>query len=259
MTFLILNIVFAFILGTIIGSFLNVVILRWNTGASIAVDRSRCFSCGATLHWYELIPVLSFLAQGGRCRSCGSKISWQYPLVEMVTGVLFALIVWLFPPLSLAAILTDLLFFAIWSTLVVIVVYDMRHKIIPDIFAYLLAFFGIVLILIHASNGVFNWWNLAAGPLLALPLFLLWLVSGGRWMGLGDSKLMLGIGWLLGLNAGGAALILAFWIGAAVGIVLIVFRRVAFKSEIPFAPFLVAGTAVAFFASITFTGLALFI
>ncbi len=250
-------IVVAFILGTIIGSFLNVLILRWNTGESIAVDRSRCFSCGRTLRWYELIPVFSFLIQGGRCRTCASRISWQYPLVEMGTGVLFALVAWLFPPLSLVAILADALYLAIISTLMVISVYDLRHKIIPDLLAYFFAFLSIVLILLQASVGVFSWWSIAAGPLLALPLFLLWLISGGRWMGLGDSKLMLGIGWFLGLNAGGAALVLAFWIGAIVGIVLIAAKHLRLKSEVPFAPFLIIGALLVFFTGLTFTSLAL--
>ncbi len=255
----IFSIIVAFVLGTIIGSFLNVVILRWNTGASIAVDRSRCFSCGRTLRWYELIPVVSFLVQGGRCRSCGSRLSWQYPLVEMGTGVLFALVVWLFPPLSSLGALADALYFAIVSVLMVIVVYDLRHKIIPDIFSYFFAFLAMVLIMLHASVGIFDWWTLAAGPLLALPLFLLWLVSGGRWMGLGDAKLTLGIGWMLGLNAGGAALVMAFWIGAIVGIALIIVHRMRLKSEVPFAPFLIAGTLIVFFTGLTFTSLALFL
>ncbi len=251
-----LIILFAFILGTIIGSFLNVIILRWNTGASIAVDRSRCFSCGKTLTWYELVPLFSFLVQGGKCRGCGSRISWQYPLVECVTGLLFALTAWLFPPLTALAMATDALYFAAWSVLVIITVYDLRHKIIPDTFSYLFALIGLAVLVLHvASGGTLDWWNVAAGPLLALPLFLLWLVSGGRWMGLGDPKLVLGIGWLLGLDGGGAALVLAFWIGAIVGIGLIIARRVGLKSEIPFAPFLIAGTLICFATGLTFTGL----
>ena len=80
-----------FILGLIIGSFLNVVIMRLNTGESMIKDGSRCFSCGKNLKWYELVPVFSFIAQRGRCRECGSRISWQYPIVELITGVVFTL------------------------------------------------------------------------------------------------------------------------------------------------------------------------
>src|ERR1700752_70221 len=78
----------AFVFGTIIGSFLNVVALRYNTGFSLG-GRSRCFSCGKTLYWYKLIPLFSFLIQGGRCRKCHSQISIQYPLVEALTGLVF--------------------------------------------------------------------------------------------------------------------------------------------------------------------------
>ena len=81
-----------FVFGTIIGSFLNVVILRYGTGKSFAKGSSQCFSCGKKLSWYELVPILSFLFQKGKCKGCGSKISWQYPLIETITGVLFLLI-----------------------------------------------------------------------------------------------------------------------------------------------------------------------
>ncbi|MFA4853534.1 MAG: prepilin peptidase, partial [Bacteroidales bacterium] len=85
----ILIFVFIFLLGTIVGSFLNVVIFRFNTGRTITTGRSICMNCNRDLRWYELIPVLSFLIQSGKCRRCASKISHQYPLVEIVTGLVF--------------------------------------------------------------------------------------------------------------------------------------------------------------------------
>jgi leader peptidase (prepilin peptidase)/N-methyltransferase len=280
----------AFIFGTIVGSFLNVVILRLNTGVSIAADRSRCFSCGKTLAWYELVPLFSFLVQGGRCRSCGAKISWQYPLVELATGLLFGLIFYLHPFISTlgifssSAALADILYAAIWSTLVVILVYDLRHKIIPDMFSVLFAVLGLILLFIQPTGGfhVPSILQLAAGPLLALPFFLLWLVSRGQWLGLGDAKLAWGIGWFLGVSQGAVAIIFGFWLGAIVGIVLIIlkklqgsgqgafgkfFQRVSLflglnerilKSEIPFAPFLVAGVLIVFITHIDAARLVLF-
>src|SRR3989338_4512275 len=87
-----LFIISIFILGLIIGSFLNVVILRCGTGKSILKGSSRCPNCEKKLSWRELIPVLSFIIQKGRCRTCQSKISWQYPIVELLTGIIFALV-----------------------------------------------------------------------------------------------------------------------------------------------------------------------
>src|SRR6185369_13016413 len=79
------------VFGILVGSFLNVVTLRWNTGMSISRGRSKCFSCGKDLKWYELLPVASFAAQRGKCRGCEAKISWQYPLVELASGLCFVL------------------------------------------------------------------------------------------------------------------------------------------------------------------------
>ncbi len=94
----IITIIF-FILGLIIGSFLNVVIYRFNTGKSITKGRSICMSCNKNLRWYELIPIFSFLIQSGKCRRCASKISSQYPIVEFITGLTFVLLAYHFSPL----------------------------------------------------------------------------------------------------------------------------------------------------------------
>ncbi len=259
-----------FIFGAIIGSFLNVVILRY--GVKSLNGRSSCPSCGKKLAWFELIPIFSFLFLRGRCGACGRKISWQYPIVEIITGLLFLLIFNLSageagfqfftltgnPPLG--GQLFNLLFlWIIFSLLIVIFVYDVYHKIIPD--ALVFAFAGISLLRILIDfNGFSLTSDLWAGPILAAPFALLWLVSGGRWMGLGDAKLALGIGWFLGLVQGSSAIILAVWAGAFIGLVLVGLSRFAkkkrlsfggknftIKSELPFAPFLILGTVLVFF------------
>lgn len=122
--------IFHFIFGTIVGSFLNVVVLRYNSSFSI-YGRSGCPSCGKTLTWFELIPILSFFLQMGRCRVCGSRISLQYPLVEALTGVLFLFIFLKGLPAAFTFYM-----FVISSLLVAILVYDIRHKIIPDGLVY---------------------------------------------------------------------------------------------------------------------------
>jgi prepilin signal peptidase PulO-like enzyme (type II secretory pathway) len=245
--------IFFFIFGTIVGSFLNVVVLRYNTGVSIARGRSFCFSCGKKLSWSELVPVLSFVFQRRRCRGCKSKISWQYPVVELLTGLLFAGVFWKY---GLAGLLSNLpaiiISLILMALFVAITVYDIKHKIIPD--GLIIAFGVVSLVNIFSTIHAHFLWPLLAGPILALPLFLIWLFSKGRLMGLGDPKLVLCIGWFLGLRLGLTAVILAFWSGALYGLVLMALSHfkwhglnISRKSELPFAPFLILGFLLVFF------------
>jgi len=265
----IIDFISIFLLGTIIGSFLNVVIYRLNTGKTITNGRSICMTCNKHLRWYELIPVFSFLIQSGKCRRCHITISHQYPLVELITGVVFALIAYHFLPVLLLSltsyVLLLVLFMFIFSLLIVIAVYDIRHKIIPDSLVYLFAFLSFLSIFINQSGigPLFikpSLLSLFIGPLFALPFFLIWLLSRGRAMGLGDAKLILGIGWMLGLYFGVSTLVLAFWIGSVVSIIMILIShsKLSMKSEIPFAPFLILGTFLAFFFSLDIFSLASF-
>lgn len=263
-----MNIIFyslVFVLGTIIGSFLNVVILRFHTGRGVT-GRSGCFSCGNTLSWYELIPVLSFLLQGGKCRKCKAQISWQYPIVELLSGCIFLLLTFhsgIVSNSSLQVVLSLILDYVIWSVLIVITVYDLKHMIIPDAFSIIFALvsllkIGVLFLVAGISVATILSYGISAIVLSGF-FATLWLVSGGRWIGLGDSKLAVGMGLYLGLSAGLSAFAYAFWIGAVVALLQLwrqkVVRNKAFhvgektitmKSEIPFAPFLVLGTLLAF-------------
>lgn len=254
--------IFAFIFGAIVGSFLNVVIYRYNTGAPIVHGRSMCFSCGKKLSWYELIPIVSFVIQRGKCGTCKSKLSWQYPIVEITTGLLF-LGVFLtgLPALTMVYLLT------VVSILVVIAVYDMRHKIIPNGLVYAFIFLTLFALVFNASVTSFVFlWDWLAGPMLFLPFAALWFFSKGTWMGFGDAKLAWGIGWFLGLYMGASAIILSFWIGAIWGLALIGLgkagglfprlKRFTIKSEIPFGPFLILGTLLVFFFGVDVFSLA---
>lgn len=236
--------ILSFLFGAIVGSFLNVVSLRFNTGVTVG-GRSKCMSCGTKLSWRELVPILSFLAQKGSCKTCKSKISWQYPLVEFIAGIIFVLIFITFPPVSYMAALQTLLYILAACVLLVIAIYDIKHKIIPDSFSY--TFSGIALLALFVGGD--SWWHipgwgaLIAGPLLSAPFALLWVVSRGRWMGLGDAKLMLGIGWMTGIAAGINALILSFWIAAVVSVIwlFVTYKRFKPKTEVPFGPYLILG------------------
>ena len=152
--------------GLIIGSFLNVVILR--RGACTVGGRSGCLSCGAPLRWFDLIPVVSWIALRGRCRSCGSRISIQYPLVEASSALLFALI-----GASTLSIPMQIVSLIIVSLLILITAYDLRHTIIPDEWSYT---FAILAFIAASSFAIGSGWAgiialVIAGPLCALPLF----------------------------------------------------------------------------------------
>ncbi|HEY4493889.1 MAG TPA: prepilin peptidase [Candidatus Paceibacterota bacterium] len=254
MTLVTLLTIIFFVFGLIIGSFLNVAICRYNTSKSFG-GRSVCMSCNTTLSWYELIPLLSFLALGARCKSCKVKISLQYPLVESITGIIFAALFLKFQNFFFTSTLAFAGLYAysaaMFSLLLVIAAYDLRHKIIPDTLAFVfgaLAFLGLFL---FSSQGVRihvpALSSFLSGLVIAIPFALFWFLSRGRWMGLGDAKLAVGLGWFLGLSRVLSATILAFWTGALVGIFLILFGwKHGIKSEIPFAPFLVFGAAAVF-------------
>ncbi len=243
------TLIITFIFGSIIGSFLNVVIYRLNTNLSISKGHSKCFSCGRALGPKDLVPILSYLLFRGRCRTCKSKISVQYPLVEIFTGLMFVFVTYfyffdndifignnIFNKGVIFSVLTQMSFFkyiffvfdlSLLSLLICIFVYDFRHKIIPDSLVYtgvILMFVKIVISLIIFKIGWFGTIAvLLAGPIVALPFALFWLVSGGRWMGLGDAKLALIVGWGLGISYGYTALMYSFWIGAIsiIGLTLI--------------------------------------
>ena len=236
------------LLGLIIGSFLNVLVLRLSTGRTFS-GRSACFSCNKELSAFELLPVISYMIQRGRCRTCSAHISWQYPLVELLTAFLFGLIAWRYEDNLIIALYLCILA----AILIAIVVYDFRHKIIPDKLVYLFIVLSALTPIYFCQTGdCIRFTQLLISFIPASTFGLLWLVSNGRWMGLGDAKLALGMGLLLGSSGVFFASLIAFWTGALVGILLLLIRKgVTIKSEIPFAPFLVFGTFVQLFFPLT--------
>jgi leader peptidase (prepilin peptidase)/N-methyltransferase len=276
-----------FVLGTIVGSFINVIVLRYNTGLSAFSGRSVCFHCGKKLQWYELLPVVSFFLQGGKCRDCNVRLSLQYPMVEILTGIIFvgvALREWSLWPVYgvfdhgfLYLTLLFVYYAFVFSLLLAIAVYDSRHKIIPDSFAWMFIILSVSkLILFFVVTGFNmtpeNWFNALSPILLFLPISAMWYFSGGRWIGFGDAKLCLGIGALIGFISGVSAVILAFWIGAVWSILFLFVERKKYKTaqqekapqeektsfwqkEVPFAPFLVAATIITFFFNFDFLSL----
>lgn len=251
--------------GLVVGSFLNVVVLRHHTGRTI-MGRSGCLTCGAPLKTLSLVPVFSWAFQRGRCASCGANISVQYPLVEFATALLFALVGAAQLPLIVTALALPFI-----SLFICIVAYDMRHTIIPDEWAYAAAALALALELAsYTPVSVTDWLvTLIAGPTVALPLAALWFGTRGRGIGLGDAKLALSSGWLLGITYGLYAEMLAFVLGALVAVFVLLpsayYRRAlascglvrrasaasfTMKSEVPFGPFVAAGILYVWFTLI---------
>lgn len=272
----ILPLTFIFSIGSIVGSFLNVVILRYNTGMSPTKGRSVCFHCNKPLSWYEMIPIFSYFFIRGKCISCKTSISAQYPIIEFITGFLFAAIAvrqYYYLPLYSVypdGLLYSILFFVyycvVFSVLIVLSAYDIRHKIIPNKLVYFFSALAIakLLLFFYCFGLTFqlkDMLDLLSPIILFIPFASLWFISSGRWIGFGDAKLAIGIGALLGFVLGLSSIILAFWIGALWSILFIVQNRVLKRgnlnlhSEVPFAPFLILATIIVFFSHIDVLGL----
>lgn len=249
-----------FIFGAIIGSFINSLVYRLNSQEGPWPKRSYCPHCRQSLGLADLIPIFSFLALKGNCRYCGKKISWQYPLVEVVTAILFVFVFW---RLSLGVGLISVLEFRCSDILlllyllltaflmVVIFISDLRYYIIPDVIIYpaiiVSGIWNIVYGIFSPDAGyhILNTFSAAIGASLFF-LFII-LLSRGKWMGWGDVKLAVWMGLLLGCPNILVALFLAFSAGALIGTGLIVCKKKSLKSEVPFGPFLIGGTFIALF------------
>lgn len=236
---------FAILLGLVVGSFVNVCIVRLPRDESVVSPPSHCRSCGAPVAWHDNIPVASFVMLGGRCRSCGAAIPLRYPLVEVVTGVLFGMVA--MQELGPAETALQM---AIAAAMVAITFIDLDHLLILDVITLP---------------------SIAAAPLLAWTVghvtvtdSLLGIAGGGgglwafAWsyeklrgregMGLGDVKLLAMIGGLLGWQAAPFSLLAGAVAGSLVGFAVLAARRGRFDMELPFGPFLAFGALLYMFA-----------
>lgn len=240
-------ILFILVFGLAIGSFLNVVIDRLNlsTIRGVLGGRSHCDHCKKTLGWYDLIPLLSFVVLGGKCRYCHSHISWQYPLVEGATGIVFGMwyVVW-----GMGGIWGLLYYLFISSALIVIFVSDLKYQIIPDQIVYPAIVLALIYNLFFYSLPTEVFWGyLLAGFGAAGFFWLLYFLTSKRGMGFGDVKLAALMGLFLGFPKIVVAFYFSFLTGALAGVILILAGKKKFGQTIPFGPFLVGGTLVAWF------------
>ena len=251
-----------FLFGGAVGSFVNVIADRYNTGLSFLKGRSFCFSCNTGLKSIDLFPIFSFLFLKGRCRHCQSKIPVSALVTELLMGALSLLAAFksgfLISGISILLTTNYLLLTTIFAIILLISIYDLRHFIIPD--SLLVAFF--IFCIFYISLLTTNYWlhNLLSGLALSLPFLLIFLVSSGRWLGFGDVKYIAVIGFFLGIANGISAVIIAFWIGAVFSLTAlslkylkshidlpILSNNLTIKSEIPFGPFLSIGIIISFY------------
>lgn len=244
-------ILFAF--GLLVGSFVNVLILRLPESKSLG-GRSHCPHCRHILSSRDLIPVLSFVLLRGKCRYCKARISKRYPTTELVTALMFAFAgtvvnqnerTWL---LSLIFILLTIIF------LIVVFVVDFEHYVILDVVVFPAAAVFLLLRLLEdfiIPTVFFRDSSLVSGLLAALAGFIffgaIWLFSRGRWMGLGDVKFMIPFGLILGFPLVFVGIMSSFIIGSLVSIPLLISGSKQLKSRVPFGTFLAAALVFAMF------------
>ncbi|MGM9926564.1 MAG: prepilin peptidase [Bacillus sp. (in: firmicutes)] len=229
------------ILGFILGSFYNVVGLRIPLEQSVIIPRSSCANCNKVLTPLELIPVFSYLFQKGKCRGCQASISPVYPIMELVTGILFAV-----SPL-LVGWGNELVFcYALISLLVIITVSDLAYMVIPD---KILIVFAVIFLVLQLTIREPDWLDLIFGAVIGFGLLLgIALVSKGG-MGGGDIKLFALLGFILGVKQVLLTLFFSVFFGTAVGVLLIVMGVVKRRQPVPFGPFIALGALTTYYFS----------
>ncbi len=274
-----------FVFGLLIGSFLNVLALRYVDGQPllsfrILGGRSKCQACTVPLKWYELVPLFSFIVQGAKCRHCKHSLNWQYPIVEFVTALITAALpTYLYMNWGAAsafALGQSVIWFyvmvGLWLlasyTAITLSAIDMRLQIIPDQCNLLLGVIGLALTackyffaahLVNGQNFVHEYADILGGPanpflgaLIAVGFAMMLFgatiyFTKGRGMGMGDFKLAIPLALILGWPDILIAIIAAFVIGSVVGLLIIFNKKATMKSMVPFGPFLVIGLYVVVF------------
>ena len=237
--------IFAGLFGACIGSFLNVVIHRLPRGQSLVAPPSRCPRCGYWLKWYDNIPIAGWLLLGGRCRECKNRISIQYPIVELITALLFVFVVWLTPPGPL--LFSRLLFVCLLIPLFAI---DLEHQILPN----QLTIPGLAAGFLLSFITPLGWKDSVLGVVtgagffyLAFYLYYLWRRVEG--MGFGDLKMLGMIGAFLGWKAVLMTVFLSSLVGALFGGILMLVQRKGMDLALPYGTFLAMAAFAAMFVA----------
>ena len=244
------EIVIVFILGLVLGSFANVCIYRMPRNLSIVKPNSHCTNCNNFIKWYDNIPILSYIILKGKCRKCGSKISFIYPAIELICGLLFLSMYFLFG-FSYILIPFCLLVFC----LLVITVIDFDFQIIPDEISFFLIILGLLIspfniilgdtVLYRILNS-FLGFLAGGGSLLLVAIVGKW-IFGKDAMGGGDIKIMAGVGAFIGWDKVLFSIFIACLLGSIVGIYMILLKKIGRKQEIPFGPYLAISSFIVLF------------
>lgn len=233
-----------FAVGLVVGSFLNVCIVRLPNGRSIIWPSSHCVACEKAIAWFDNIPLLSFLILGGRCRQCQARISVRYPLIELLNGLGYIAILAKFGMTPSAMVYAVFL-----SALLVVTWIDLDHLIIPDV----ISLPGIIVGFVCAATILpVGWLNSVIGILLGGGI--LWGLAalsphlfGKEGLGGGDIKFLAMVGAFLGWQPVLLTLFFASVAGSVIGIILLLFKVMERGHYIPFGPFLASGALVSLF------------
>lgn len=228
-----------FIFGVTFGSFFNVVGLRIPKNLTIIKDQSHCPHCNETLRWHELIPVLSFLWQKGLCRNCRARISSIYPVMEFVTGLLFAYSYFQFG--FQYELMTSILLI---SLLVIIIVSDLTYMLIPN---KIILFFLPLLVISRIIAPLTPWYDMILGAVVGYFIIALIIILSRGGMGAGDMKLFFILGIALGWKVTLFTLFLASLLGACIGLILLSLQRVERLQPIPFGPYIAIAAIISYF------------
>ena len=228
------------LLGLAFGSLANALVWRIHKDMPVVKDRSKCIHCKHILAWYDLIPILSWLMLRGKCRYCKKNISWQYSVVELTTAVLFLAFYLVFDPSSTKEWIQLSLWFIQITGLMVLLVYDARWKLLPNVVTFPLLTIAIIQVII---SGTYIDSLIGAG--IGAGFFgFIYLISKGKWIGDGDIVLGAIFGLLLGASKSLLCLLIGFYSAAIFILPLMAMKKLNRKSQIPFGPFLILGIFV---------------
>jgi prepilin signal peptidase PulO-like enzyme (type II secretory pathway) len=241
-----------FMFGASLGSFANVFADRYRV-KKISNSRSKCLHCSKILKWYHMIPVFSYLYYRGRCGYCNTRLTPTYFFSEIFLGSLI-----LFLP-NVIGMYTDyfahqVFMFVILSVVfcmsLSIIIYDIRHKIVPEVCVAIIFLLGIILTLSRIVFDGFNIYDALSGVIVALPFAVLHFASRGRLVGMGDVVTYMALGFVFGLPIALTGFFYSVWLGAFVSLILILIYRKEYnmKTELPFTPFIILGMFLAFYS-----------